>query len=159
MCIVNLTGCGGTTTAGNNDSPTVPSTETLQAMGTQLIEAGVFEGEMAEVNRKMVTEAYKLENSEVLAAYMSTASKADEITIIQTNDVNKTEELAQTYLEDRKTVYESYAPEESGKLQKALVITYEDSDENPDGEKAGVCIICVTDKTEEAENLIQKYTK
>lgn len=151
LCILCLVGCGEKKEPVESTSQAIPKTTILQGLGTKLIEAGIFEGEIAEVNKKMVTEAYKLENDTVISSYMSTASKADELTIIQTKDISKANNLAKAYLADREKVFESYAPEEVTKLQQALVRSY--------GQDEGICIICVSGKSKDAEELIQNNVK
>lgn len=145
FCVV---GCAGKedTNTDTAVSTVVPSTEQLEQISKQLIDANVFEGEMAEVNKKMVKEAYKLEQGEVLVSYMSTASKADEITIIQTENVSSVADLANAYISDRIKTFESYAPEECEKLKQSIQLTY--------GTENGVCIVCVSSKKEEAKKIV-----
>ncbi len=116
-----------------------PEDSRLDNMVQKLIENNIFEGEVAKVNGTIVMESYGLNdgegNAEIYASYMSTAAKADEITIIKTDNLKETETYIETYVETRKKSFESYMPEEVKKLDNILTIAY--------GKESGIYILCI----------------
>lgn len=116
-----------------------PEDSRLDHMIQKMIENNIFEGEVAKVNENVVMESYGLNvgegNAKIYASYMSTAAKADEITIIKTDNLKETESYIETYVETRKKSFESYMPEEVKKLDNILTIAY--------GKESGIYILCV----------------
>lgn len=123
-----------------------PEDSELDKIVENLLNNGIFEGEMAKVNHGIVIEAYGLsdssENLQIYASYMSTAAKADEITVIKTDNLEKLERYVQEYIEARKKSFESYMPGEVKKLEEVLTVAY--------GKDSGIYIICISGSKKEA---------
>ncbi len=116
-----------------------PEDSELDKIIERVLNNNVFEGEMAKVNEKIIIEAYGLNNSnniQIYASYMSTAAKADEITIIKTDNLKDLESYIQNYIEARTESFESYMPGEVKKLEEALTIAY--------GDNSGTYILCIS---------------
>lgn len=128
-----------------------PEDSQLDKMVQKLIENNIFEGEMAKVNPAAVSESYgfdeKKDNTEIYVAYMSTAAKADEITIIRTDNLKESESCVEQYIDRRKKSFESYKPEEVKKLDNVLAVAY--------GKESGIYILCVCSDKKAALKLIE----
>lgn len=129
----------------------VPEDSQLDEILKKLTENNIFEGEMAKVSPAAVMESYGLNETndvtEIYVSYMSTAAKADEITIIKTGNLEEAESFAEQYISKRKKSFESYKPEEVKKLDDYLTVAY--------GTDSGIYILCVCSDKKAAFALIE----
>lgn len=154
IIVLLMTGCSGKEETNKNGNSSLkadkafennPADSELDKIIENLLNNNVFEGEMAKVNEKIIIEAYGLNSSnniQIYASYMSTAAKADEITIIKTDNLKDLESYIQNYIEARKVSFESYMPGEVKKLKEALTIAY--------GGDSGTYILCISGDKKEA---------
>lgn len=155
LMVVFLTNCGSDKDKSDLSKDIsyekTPSNETLDALIKDIVNADIFDGEMAMVSGTVVKEAYGLNDVDVYASYMSTATKADEITIIKSNNLKQTKELISQYIETRKKDFESYLPGEVVKFDNAIIISCGDND--------GVYIVCISNNKKTALNQMNEKLK
>ena len=158
--VAGMSGCGK---GGNKDGNRATSLEAdavydsspedsqLDTILQNLTENNIFEGEMAKVSPAAVLEAYGLneakDGTEIYVSYMSTAAKADEITIIKSDNLKEAESFAVQYIKKQKKSFESYKPEEVKKLDNNLTVAY--------GTDSGIYILCVCSDKKAALALIE----
>ncbi|MCI8670346.1 MAG: DUF4358 domain-containing protein [Lachnospiraceae bacterium] len=164
--LILMTGAAGLSGCGNNENKNRDRNSSLKAEAVfdscpddlqldkileKLTENNIFEGEMAKVSPAAVLESYGLkegkDDTEIYVSYMSTAARADEITVIKSSNLKDVESLAQQYIDKRKKSFESYKPEEVKKLDDYLTVAY--------GGDSGIYILCVCSDKKAALSLIE----
>ena len=98
-----------------------------------LVDGGIFEGEMAEVDASIAQ-----------AAYRNASMNPEEITILKSSE--SPDSLIDAYLDTQKTSYDSYMPEEVKKIEHVIRKT--------SGEYT-VVIVC--NDTDKAETILKDY--
>lgn len=87
-----------------------------------------FKDAMTEGDDAMFSARYNLDSElvEDKAMYVGTLATAEEITVIKVKDagdVQAAKDAVNAHLEDQKTAFENYIPEEMPKIENALVLT------------------------------------
>ena len=113
----------------------------------------VFKDELVEVNENALENLYGLTSAEVAdyKAYTSgTMSTAEEVAVFVAQDgkVDTVKQAVETRVQDQKSAYQDYRPEEMTKLNSAIV-----------REKGNVVVLVVADETEKANTLVDEILK
>lgn len=121
-----------------------------QALVDELQNSGIFSSELTPVDEEsasyMVPAA---EGTDVELYKNEDGSKADEILILTGKDSSVLEDnktAAETHLNDVKTSFEDYIPEEAAKAEDAVIM---DQDK--------YVVLCISDDSDEAKKIIEKY--
>ncbi len=110
-----------------------------------LVDGGIFEGEMAEVDASIVQAKYELDDTVTcITAYRNASMNPEEITILKSSE--SPDSLIDAYLDTQKTSYDSYMPEEVKKIEHVIRKT--------SGEYT-VVIVC--NDTDKAETILKDY--
>ena len=113
----------------------------------------MFKDELVEVNENALENLYGLTSAEVAdyKAYTSgTMSTAEEVAVFVAQDgkVDTVKQAVETRVQDQKSAYQDYRPEEMTKLNSAIV-----------REKGNVVVLVVADETEKANTLVDEILK
>lgn len=99
---------------------------------------------------KVLAVKYEIDESEIInCAVYNSSSTAEEIAVIETKDEKSADavlEAAKKHIETQKALYESYAPDEVARLDKAIV-----------KKLSKYVVVCVTSDTDKANEIIDKY--
>lgn len=133
-----------TTTAPTTPAVTFDDAKAKE-LAQALVDGGIFEGEMAEVDGAIAQDKYKLDDSVTcITAYRNASMNPEEITILKSSDSK--DSLIDAYLDMQKTSYDSYMPEQVKKIEHAIRKT--------SGEYT-VVIVC--NDTDKAEAILKDY--
>lgn len=143
--LIAMVGCGG-----GKDKEWTSFTEPLAG---ELMKGVNFSDELASVDMNLVSTMYGVDETKLVdyKVLMSSGGTADEVAIFfaQSDEYAKElKKLAETRIEDQKSVMESYLPNEMGKLNNAVIVA-----EGP------YVVLCVTDDAETAKEIIDGYFK
>lgn len=122
----------------------------ITSLTNDLLEAGVFDEELTEIDEGTVASLYTIDDVEEQQVYISNGATADEIAMFKAKDgdtADKIEDLLNQRIKAQIDVFESYAPEEVNKLENAIL------------KKKGNYVIMVVSSKEEAEDIVNKYFK
>ena len=112
----------------------------------------VFQGELVEVDANALKNLYGLTSEDVAdyKAYAGTMGTAEEIAVFVAQDgkVDTVKQAVETRVQDQKSAYQDYRPEEMTKLNSAIV-----------REKGNVVVLVVADETEKANTLVDEILK
>ena len=146
-----LVGCG-TTVGGNGDSKEALNINVTD-MANELKNGLTFEDSLSELDTNVALTYYgidadKVKNSVVV---VSTGATAEEIAVFEAADQSSADAV-KSACEDRKakqtTSYADYKPSETSRLDKAII-----------KEDGNYVVYCVTDDTDKANEIIDKYFK
>ena len=141
-----LAGCG-TTVGGNGDSKEALNINVTD-MANELKNGLTFEDSLSELVTYYGIDADKVKNSVVV---VSTGATAEEIAVFEAADQSSADAV-KSACEDRKakqtTSYADYKPSETSRLDKAII-----------KEDGNYVVYCVTDDTDKANEIIDKYFK
>lgn len=139
---LSLTACGGGKDKEVSVDPAKLADELLATVSTD---------QLSETASEMVPAIYLLEEDAVESsiAYASSGATACEIAVIQSKDADSTadvEKKLQKRVDDQSALYSTYAEEQVGKLDKAII------------KSAGVyTVLCVTDDVDKANEILKGY--
>lgn len=127
-----------------NESKQISVEEAIK-MADSLNNSNAFSTKLVEVNEKVVMNSYKITDKEAELVFSNVGEgvSAEEITIFKGNK-QKIKEIVDRYLNEKEELYKSYLPEETGKIQKAIVKQYGD-----------ITIVCICDDIKAAEDIIK----
>ncbi len=146
-----LAGCD-TTVGGNGDSKEALNINVTD-MANELKNGLTFEDSLSELDTNVALTYYgidadKVKNSVVV---VSTGATAEEIAVFEAADQSSADAV-KSACEDRKakqtTSYADYKPSETSRLDKAII-----------KEDGNYVVYCVTDDTDKANEIIDKYFK
>lgn len=146
-----LAGCG-TTVGGNGDSGEALNVN-VKDMAAELKDGLTFEDTLSELDTNVALTYYGIDADSVKdsAVIVSTGATAEEIAVFEAADSEAADKV-KTACEDRKekqtTSYADYKPSETGRLDKAII-----------KEDGRYVVYCVTDDTDKANEIIDKYFK
>lgn len=142
LCIFALTGCKGK----EAKEVSVDPAQLVSDLG-----ATVTSSTLSDVSTEVRTDTYMTLDAaqiENITAALNSGTGACEIAVITCKDVSYTaeaEKQLKSYLDNRAELFAGYAPEEVPKLEDALI------------KSAGnYVVLCVTDDTSAAENVLKK---
>lgn len=132
------------TSCGKDSSRSLSEEELIQKVDN-LISGNIMSAEPEQVDSTVVLNSYKLSDSEVtvIRAYMGTGVSAEEIVLFKCTNVNKVKESVDSYLSSKKQAYDSYLPEESKKIENAVVRKYNE-----------YILVCIANDSNAAKKLL-----
>lgn len=142
MCV----GCGG----GKSTSDKKHEFD-VKTLADELKSGITFEDELNESNDKVFFMKYGIDE-EVVAkqmTYFSTNATTEEISVVECKDEDGTAKVKEAFenrIKDQKSTFESYAPDEVSRLDKAVVKVI-----------GKYVILCVTADPDKANDIISKY--
>ena len=122
-------------------------------LASKIIEAGVFEDELVEVNSEMIMSDYNFTADEVeeFVSYQGSGATSEEIVILklkEKSNLNNIKNKIEDRLEERKEAFESYLPEEVGKIDNKVFRV-----------EGNYVILCISNDTNKVNTLINDYVK
>ena len=122
-------------------------------LASKIIEAGVFEDELVEVNSEMIMSDYNFTADEVeeFVSYQGSGATSEEIVILKVKEksnLNNIKNKIEDRLEERKEAFESYLPEEVGKIDNKVFRV-----------EGNYVILCISNDTNKVNTLINDYVK
>lgn len=121
-----------------------------QALVDELQGSGIFSSELTPVDEESASYMVPAADGTDVELYKNEdGSKADEILILTGKDSSVLEdnkEAAETHLNDVKTSFEDYIPQEAAKAEDAVIV---DQDK--------YVVLCISDDSDEAKKIIEKY--
>lgn len=122
-------------------------------LASKIIEAGVFEDELVEVNSEMIMSDYNFTTDEVeeFVSYQGSGATSEEIVILKVKEksnLNNIKNRIEDRLEERKEAFESYLPEEVGKIDNKVFRV-----------EGNYVILCISNDTNKVNTLINDYIK
>lgn len=122
----------------------------IEQLSQQLISEGTFGEELFRISDDIAQKRYGIEDGEVEECISSTGTAAvvDEVTIFKAAKPEIVKEKAEKYIESQKSSYSSYRPDEVPKLNDSIVAM-----------KGSYVIICVSEDSSAAQNIIDEYVK
>ncbi len=141
-----LVGCGSEKSAKQWEDFTDP-------LATDLIQKGVFDDELAEIDDQLFYSMYGIESTllKEYKVFMSSGGSADEIGIFFCNsddDAIAVEDMVKVRLKDQISVMENYIPDEVIKLQEAALVR-----------TGPYVVLCVSADSDKAKEIINSYSK
>ena len=146
-----LAGCG-TTVGGNGDSKEALKINVTD-MANELKNGLTFEDSLSELDTNVALTYYGIDADKVKKSVVvvSTGATAEEIAVFEAADQSSADAV-KSACEDRKakqtTSYADYKPSETSRLDKAII-----------KEDGNYVVYCVTDDTDKANEIIDKYFK
>lgn len=122
-------------------------------LASKIIEAGVFEDELVEANSEMIMSDYNFTTDEVeeFVSYQGSGATSEEIVILKVKEksnLNNIKNKIEDRLEERKEAFESYLPEEVGKIDNKVFRV-----------EGNYVILCISNDTNKVNTLINDYIK
>lgn len=138
ICAVSIAGCSS---AKNID---------IEALAEDLLNNGIYAEELSTVSAQITEKRYALTEDEVeeAVAYAGTNAVVDEIAIFKAKDVESVSNKVAEHIAVQTSTYESYRPSEVSKLEDSVVRVVGD-----------YVILCVSEDSARAEEIIEEYTK
>ena len=118
LCLVTLAACS------KQEEKTKTQTVDLQALADALLKDGGFQDDLEKTTDEMVKKLYQIEDAKQAMVYVGSGATAEEIGLFELKDedaAKEAEKLAKDRIENQKTAFESYVPEEVKRLDNAIV--------------------------------------
>ena len=125
----------------------------IQDLASKIAESGSFEDQLMQVDSEMVIEDYNFSSDEIneLVSYQGSGATSEEIVILQVKDksqINDVKSKIDTRLAERKEAFESYLPEEVGKIDNNILKV-----------KGNYVILCIANDTNTVNNVLNENIK
>lgn len=122
----------------------------MQKMSEELITSQIFEDDLSQVDKDTIIKKYNFKSEKIkdVTSYVGTGATAEEILILEMldkNDIEETEKIIKTKIEERKEDFQNYLPEEVFKLENYNL-------EN----KGNYIILCISNDYNKAKDIIDK---
>lgn len=122
----------------------------MQKLSDDLINSQIFEDDLSQVDKDTIIKKYNFNNEKIKDAmtYVGTGATAEEILILEMldkNDIEETEKIIETKIEERKEDFQNYLPKEVFKLENYNL-------EN----KGNYIILCISNDYNKAKDIIDK---
>ena len=143
--VLCFAGCAEEKSESNSNKEYSVDAETL---ASEIVSKVEFASEMSKVESEVLDLFFTIEEGVTGVSYKAGGSLADEVTIFTAPNkitAKKMLETANSYIDERKELFASYAPAEVAKLEKAVAI-----------QKGKYVVFCVTDNIEAAKTIIDK---
>ena len=124
-----------------------------QDLASKNAESGTFEDQLMQVDSEMVIEDYNFSSDEIneLVSYQGSGATSEEIVILQVKDksqINDVKSKIDTRLAERKEAFESYLPEEVGKIDNNILKV-----------EGNYVILCIANDTNTVNNVLNENIK
>ena len=125
----------------------------IQDLASKIAESGSFEDQLMQVDSEMVIEDYNFSSDEIneLVSYQGSGATSEEIVILQVKDksqINDVKSKMDTRLAERKEAFESYLPEEVGKIDNNILKV-----------QRNYVILCIANDTNTVNNVLNENIK
>lgn len=125
----------------------------IQDLASKIAESGSFEDQLMQVDSEMVIEDYNFSSDEIneLVSYQGSGATSEEIVILQVKDKGKINDVKSkivTRLAERKEAFESYLPEEVGKIDNNILKV-----------EGNYVILCIANDTNTVNNVLNENIK
>lgn len=122
----------------------------MQKLSEELINSQIFEDDLSQVDKDTIIKKYNFTSEKIkdITSYVGTGATAEEILILEMidkNDIEETEKIIETKIEERKADFQNYLPKEVFKLENY----------NLDN-KGNYIILCISNDYSKAKDIIDK---
>ena len=141
MASVLLLGCGSSS----------PVSVDTAALTTSLTSAISYDNELSELSEEDITNYVTVEDGVKGVMYMSSGSTAEEVAVFTAPDeatASTMKDNVQEFLNDQKTSFEDYIPEEAQRIDDAVLVV-----------KGNYVILCVSGDSDKAQEIIDNAFK
>lgn len=119
-------------------------------LASKLANEGKFAEKLSQVSEKMTEKRYAIseEDVEECVSYAGTNAVVDEVAVFKAKNADNVKSKVEDRINAQKESYKSYNPDELPKLDDCVIVT------------EGDCVIlCVSEDSSSAKNIINEYTK
>ena len=125
----------------------------IEGLAEEITKSNAFEDQLEKIDSEMTMQDYNFSTDEVeqLVSYQGSGATSEEIVILQVkgkNNINSVKEKMNTRLSERKEAFESYLPEEVGKIDDSILRV-----------EGNYIILCVAKDANTVNNVINEYIK
>lgn len=122
----------------------------IEELGKKISESGVFQDEIAKVDKEIVYKAYGFDDNLIkeIVSYQGSGATSEEILILQVNEkenLNEVKERINNRIEERKEIFASYLPKEVYKLENNIFRVYNN-----------YIIMCISNDNEKVDEIINQ---
>lgn len=122
----------------------------IEELGKKISESGVFQDEIAKVDKEIVYKAYSFNDNLIkeIVSYQGSGATSEEILILQVNEkenLNEVKEMINNRIEERKEIFVSYLPKEVYKLENNIFRVYNN-----------YIIMCISNDNEKVDEIINQ---
>ena len=122
----------------------------IEELGKKISESGVFQDEIAKVDKEIVYKAYGFNDNLIkeIVSYQGSGATSEEILILQVNEkenLNEVKEMINNRVEERKEIFVSYLPKEVYKLENNIFRVYNN-----------YIIMCIPNDNEKVNEIINQ---
>lgn len=122
----------------------------IEELGKKISESGVFQDEIAKVDKEIVYKAYGFDDNLIkeIVSYQGSGATSEEILILQVNEkenLNEVKERINNRIEERKEIFVSYLPKEVYKLENNIFRVYNN-----------YIIMCISNDNEKVDEIINQ---
>lgn len=121
-----------------------------EELSKQLNSSVAFSEHLTHINAQYSEKRYSLNPNDYseISAYVGTAAVCDEFVIVKTETTEAMKEKLEKYIGQKRKTYEKYRPAELGKLDSAIIETYNNA-----------VVMIITADTENALDVYREYLK
>ena len=125
----------------------------IEGLAEEITKSNAFEDQLEKIDSEMTMQDYNFSTDEVeqLVSYQGSGATSEEIVILQVkgkNNINSVKEKMNTRLSERKEAFESYLPEEVGKIDNSILRV-----------EGNHIILCIANDANTVNNVINEYIK
>ena len=125
----------------------------IEGLAEEITKSNAFEDQLEKIDSEMTMQDYNFSTDEVeqLVSYQGSGATSEEIVILQVkgkNNINSVKEKMNTRLSERKEAFESYLPEEVGKIDNSILRV-----------EGNYIILCIVNDANTVNNVINEYIK
>lgn len=120
----------------------------MDQLAKDLVESGSFEDSLAQIDNDAAYKLLGVEFSCDAVVYSGTGATAEELAIFHDSGDKELYAALETHLQERLESYKSYLPDETYKLENAILKSYGD-----------YTILCVAADYDAAQSVIDRYVK
>ncbi len=122
-----------------------------ESLATDLVEEGVFDDELAEIDDNLFYSMYGIDSAHLkeYKVFMSSGGTADEIGIFycqNEKDAKAVEDMVKVRIEDQISIMENYIPDEVTKLEESVLVR-----------SGPYVILCISGDSDKAKEIIEEY--
>ncbi|MBQ3124616.1 MAG: DUF4358 domain-containing protein [Clostridia bacterium] len=122
----------------------------ISELGDVLGTSVAFSEQLTQIDTANIEKRYLLNSKDYseITAFVGTAAVCDEYVIVKTDATEAMAEKLGRYIEEKRKTYKKYRPDEVGKLDNAIIETYENA-----------VVMIVTADSENALDVYKEYLK
>lgn len=125
----------------------------IEGLAEEITKSNAFEDQLEKIDSEMTMQDYNFSTDEVaqLVSYQGSGASSEEIVILQVKEksnINSVKDKINTRLAERKEAFESYLPEEVGKIDNSILRV-----------EGNYIILCVAKDANTVNNVINEYIK